>query len=699
MTIQATREAQTTPEGGSKIDTLCINTIRTLCIDAVQKANSGHPGTAMAMAPVIYDLWQRHLRFDPSDPIWPNRDRFVLSAGHASMLLYSVLHLTRTSAVDPEYEILGRPSVTIEDIRSFRQLGSRCAGHPEYHWTSGIETTTGPLGQGLATSLGMAIASKWLGSRYNPPESALFDYRVYALCGDGCMMEGISSEAASLAGHLKLNNLCWIYDNNHITIEGNTALAFTEDVAARFAAYRWNVIRVHDANNLSLLDEAFSEFHDTPDRPTLIIVDSHIGYGSPNRQDTSGAHGEPLGEEEVRLTKLNYGWPADRFFYVPDGVYEHFQSGVASRGRELREEWETKFANYKKSQPQLALEIEQIQRRDLPSGWDRSLPVFPPDAKGLAGRDSSAKVLNAIAENLPWMIGGSADLSPSTKTRLTFAGAGDFEAGNYGGRNLHFGIREHAMGAVLNGLSLSKLRCFGSGFLIFSDYGRGSLRLSAIMELPVIYIFTHDSIGVGEDGPTHQPIEQLVSLRAIPNLMVMRPGDANETVEAWRTIVQLRHQPVALILSRQPSPTLDRTRYAPASGVAKGGYILAGPEGSMPDVVLIGTGSEVALCIDAYEKLRAEGIRARVVSMPSWELFEQQPEAYKDSVLPPSLKARVTVEQSSALGWERYAGSEGAILGMRTFGASAPLKVLQKEFGFTLENIVAAARDQIKRNG
>jgi len=699
VTMADPREVQATSEGGSKMDMLCINTIRTLCIDAVQKANSGHPGTPMAMAPVIYDLWQRHLRFDPGDPIWPNRDRFVLSAGHASMLLYSVLHLTRTSAVDPEYEILGRPCVTIDDIRSFRQLGSRCAGHPEYHWTSGVETTSGPLGQGLATSLGLAIAGKWLGSRYNLPGSALFDYRVYALCGDGCMMEGISSEAASLAGHLKLNNLCWIYDNNHITIEGNTALAFTEDVAARFAAYRWNVLRVHDANNLSLLDDAFSEFRESPDRPTLIIVDSHIGYGSPNRQDTSGAHGEPLGEEEVRLTKLNYGWPADRFFYVPDGVYEHFQSGVASRGRELREEWETKFANYKNSQPQLALEIEQMQQRDLPAGWDRSLPVFPPDAKGLAGRDSSAKVLNAIAENLPWMIGGSADLSPSTKTRLTFTGAGDFEAGNYGGRNLHFGIREHAMGAALNGLSLSKLRCFGSGFLIFSDYGRGSLRLSALMELPVIYIFTHDSIGVGEDGPTHQPIEQLVSLRAIPNLMVMRPGDANETVEAWRTIVQLRHQPVALILSRQPSPTLDRTRYASASGVAKGGYVLAGPEASKPDVLLIASGSEVALCIDAYEKLRAEGIRARVVSMPSWELFEQQPEAYKDSVLPPSFKARVTVEQASALGWERYAGSEGAILGMRTFGASAPLKVLQKEFGFTPENIVAAARDQIKRNG
>jgi transketolase len=693
------REDPAAPVGGSSLEGLCINTIRTLCIDAVQKANSGHPGTAMAMAPVVYALWQRYLRFDPSDPIWPNRDRFVLSAGHASMLLYSVLHLTRTKAVDPEYEVLGRPAVTMEDIKTFRQLGSRCAGHPEYHWTSGVETTTGPLGQGVATSVGMAMAAKWLGSRYNTPDKAVFDYRVYALCGDGCMMEGLSSEAASLAGHLKLNNLCWIYDNNHITIEGNTELAFTEDVAARFTAYDWNVVRVRDANDLILLDAAFRAFHNSSGRPTLIIVDSHIGYGSPHRQDTSGVHGEPLGEEEVRLTKLNYGWLADLSFYVPDGVYEHFQSGVGARGRQLREEWAARFADYRKSHPQLALEIEQMQRRDLPVGWERSLPVFAADAKGLAGRDSSARVLNALAENVPWMVGGSADLSPSTKTRLTFSGAGDFEAGCYRGRNLHFGVREHAMGAVLNGLALSKIRSFGSGFLIFSDYGRGAIRLSAIMELPVVYIFTHDSIGVGEDGPTHQPIEHLISLRAIPNLIVIRPGDANETVEAWRAILQLRHQPVALILARQPSATLDRTRYAAANGVAKGGYILAGPADSKPDVLLIASGSEVALCVEAYEKLCAEGVVAQLVSMPSWELFEQQPQGYRESVLPPSVRARVTVEQSSALGWERYAGSDGAILGMRTFGASAPLKVLQREFGFTPEKIVAAAKAQIQKNG
>jgi transketolase len=680
------------------LDSLCVNTIRTLCIDAVQKANSGHPGTPMALAPVMYTLWQRHLRFDPSDPIWPNRDRFVLSAGHASTLLYSTLHLTGTKAVDPDYEILGRPSVLLEDIQTFRQFGSRCPGHPEYRWTSGIETTTGPLGQGVATSVGMAIAEKWLAARYNQPGHKVFDYNIYAICGDGCMMEGISSEAASLAGHLKLDNLCWIYDNNHITIEGNTALAFTEDVAARFAAYGWNVSRVTDANDLAAVDAAIKAFQSNKGAPTLIIVDSHIGYGAPNRQDTSGAHGEPLGVEEVKLTKRNYGWPEDAQFLVPEGVYKHFQDGIGQRGKELRTAWVKEFAEYKKAYPQLSDEIERMQRRANPEGWDKSLTPFPADAKGLAGRDSSAKVLNAIAQNMPWLIGGAADLAPSTKTRLTFQGAGDFEADNYTGRNLHFGIREHAMGSILNGMALSKLRPFGSGFLIFSDYGRGAIRLSALMELPVTYIFTHDSIGVGEDGPTHQPIEHLISLRAIPNLIVIRPGDANEVLEAWKVIMKLPRQPVALILARQPSPTLDRTRYAPAAGVGKGAYVLADALSGNAGVLLMATGSEVSLAVEAYEQLRAQGIPARVISMPSWELFEQQPQEYRDAVLPPKVGARVVIEQASTLGWERFAGTGGAILGMKTFGASAPLKVLQKEFGFTPEHIVAAAKSQIEKN-
>ncbi|MGA8224235.1 MAG: transketolase [Candidatus Acidiferrales bacterium] len=680
------------------LDSLCVNTIRTLCIDAVQKANSGHPGTPMALAPVMYSLWQRHLRFDPSDPIWPNRDRFVLSAGHASTLLYSTLHLTGTKAVDPDYEILGRPSVLLEDIKNFRQFGSRCPGHPEYRWTSGIETTTGPLGQGVATSVGMAIAEKWLAARYNQGGHKIFDYKIYAICGDGCMMEGISSEAASLAGHLKLDNLCWIYDNNHITIEGNTELAFTENVAARFGAYGWNVTRVTDANDLAAVDAAIKNAQSNSGAPTLIIVDSHIGYGAPHKQDTSGAHGEPLGEEEVKLTKRNYGWPEDAQFLVPEGVYKHFQDGIGQRGKELRTAWEKDFAEYKKAYPQLADEIERMQRRANPEGWDKSLAAFPADAKGLAGRDSSAKVLNAIAENFPWLIGGSADLSPSTKTRLTFKGAGDFEAGNYTGRNLHFGIREHAMGALLNGMALAKLRPFGSGFLIFSDYGRGAIRLSALMELPVTYIFTHDSIGVGEDGPTHQPIEHLISLRAIPNLIVIRPGDANEVLEAWKVIMKLPRQPVALILARQASPTLDRARYAPASGVEKGAYVLADALSGNSGVVLMATGSEVSLAVEAYEQLRGQGVPARVVSMPSWELFEQQPQQYRDTVLPPKVGARVVIEQASTLGWERYAGTGGAILGMKTFGASAPLKVLQKEFGFTPEHIVAAAKSQIEKN-
>ena len=648
----------------------------------------------MAMAPVAYCLWQQFLRFDPDDPIWPNRDRFVLSMGHASMLLYSLLHLSQVKAVNPEYETLGKLSVGLEDIKNFRQLESKCPGHPEYRWTSGIETTTGPLGQGVATSVGMAMARTWMAQYFNRPGFEMIDFDVYAMAGDGCMMEGVSGEAASIAGHLKLSNLCWIYDNNHITIEGNTALAFSEDVATRFISYGWNVTRVGDANDQEMLARALGVFKNTNDRPTLIIVDSHIAYGAPNKQDTSAAHGEPLGEEEIRLTKRAYGWPEEAKFLVPDGVYERFQELLGRRGHGLREAWMAKFADYGRTFPELADHLHKMQERQLPDAWDADLPSFPPDSKGMAGRDASGKVENAVARRVPWLMGGAADLAPSTKTRLTLDGAGDFEAASYSGRNLHFGIREHAMGSILNGLSLSKLRPFGSGFLIFSDYMRAPIRLSAIMELPVIYIFTHDSIGVGEDGPTHQPVEQLISLRAIPGLITLRPGDANEVAEAWRIILQFRHEPVCLILSRQNIPTLDRTRYAPASGLAKGAYILADAADGMPDLILIGTGSEVSLCVDAYEKLTQQGIKARVVSMPSWELFEHQPRAYQDSVLPPGVTARVSVEQASTFGWDRYAGRR---IGMLTFGASAPLKELQKKFGFTPDAVIAAAKEELAK--
>ncbi|HXW82957.1 MAG TPA: transketolase, partial [Candidatus Binataceae bacterium] len=660
------------PTTAENIDQLCINTIRTLCIDAVQQANSGHPGTPMAMAPAAYALWNRVLRFDPKAPIWPNRDRFVLSAGHASTLLYSILHLTGVTAVDAEYEDVGKPSVTLEDIKHFRQLDSRCPGHPEYHWTTGVETTTGPLGAGVATSVGMAIAGLWQAEHFNRPDFEMFDYHVYALAGDGCMMEGVSNEAASLAGHLRLGNLCWIYDNNHITIEGNTALAFSDDVATRFISYGWNVTRVGDANDLDLLGRALEVARKTADRPTMIIVDSHIAYGSPNRQDTSAAHGEPLGEDEIKLVKKNYGWPVDAKFLVPEGVRENFEAGIGRRGRELRERWDAKFAQYRTKFPELADQITRMQRRSSPEGWDRDIPTFPADPKGLASRDSSQRVLNAIAKNHPWLMGGSADLAPSTKTRLTFDGAGDFSGEVRSGRNFHFGIREHAMGSIINGMALSKLRPYGSGFLIFSDYMRASIRLAAIMELPSIFIFTHDSIGVGEDGPTHQPIEHLVSLRAIPGLITLRPGDANEVAEAWRVIMQMQHQPVCLILSRQAMPTLDRTRYAPASGLAKGAYVLADARGGKPELLLLGTGTEVSLCIDAYEKLTAEGVKVRVVSMPSWELFEQQPDSYRESVLPHDVKARMSVEQAAFTGWAYYTGLGAPGVGMRTFGASAP---------------------------
>jgi transketolase len=693
--LMSTTQAIRTSGAVVEIDQLCINTMRTLAIDAIQKANSGHPGTPMGMSPTVYCLWQKLLRFDPEDPIWMNRDRFVLSAGHASTLLYTMLHLAKVKAVDPEYEILGKPSVTLDDIKTFRQFGSHCAGHPEYRWTSGVETTTGPLGQGVATSVGMAIAEKWLAARYNHPDFELFNYRIYALNGDGCMMEGISGEAASLAGHLKLDNLCWIYDNNHITIEGKTDITFTEDVAGRFLAYGWNVVRVGDANDLDRIENALRTAAGTTGRPSIVIIDSHIGYGSPHRQDTSAAHGEPLGDEEIRLTKQAYGWPPDAKFLVPEGVYEHFESGLGRRGREARQQWEKKFAEYRKKYPELAAELDQIQKRELPPNWSKDIPVFPADAKGISGRDASAKVLNSIAPNLPWMVGGSADLTPSTKTRMTFPGAGDFQADSPSGRNLHFGIREHSMGAILNGLALSKLRPYGSGFLIFSDYGRGAIRLSALMEIPVTHIFTHDSIGVGEDGPTHQPIEHLISLRAIPNLVVMRPGDANEVAEAWRVILAMPRQPVALILTRQALPTFDRTRFAAASGLAKGAYVLVDAEGGKPDVLLMATGSEVSLCVEAYKELSRQGIRARVVSMPSWELFERQSEEYRSTVLPPAVKARVAVEQASTLGWSRYTGIDGAILGMKTFGASAPLKVLQEEFGFTANHVVEAAKAQL----
>jgi transketolase len=696
LTTRATPKA--TKSTSDAMDQLCVNTVRTLAMDAVQSANSGHPGTPMALAPVAYCLWQRVLRFDPNHPIWPNRDRFVLSVGHASMLLYAMLHLTGTKAVNPKYETLGRSSVTLEDLKSFRQLDSKCPGHPEYRWTSGIETTTGPLGQGVATSVGMAIAERWLASYFNRPGFDLFDYDIYAVCGDGCLMEGISGEAASLAGHLKLDNLCWIYDNNHITIEGNTALAYSDDVATRFIGYGWNVTRVGDANDLAMLERALRTFKSTTNRPTLIIVDSHIAYGAPNKQDTSAAHGEPLGEAEIRLAKRNYGWPPDANFLVPDGVREHFQEGIGARGAALHQAWWAVFEGYRREYPELAEQGYRMLRRELPDGWDSELPTFFADRKGLATRDASGQTLNALARHVPWLLGGSADLGPSCKTRLTFAGAGDFSAENPAGRNLHFGIREHAMGAILNGLSLSKIRPFGSGFLIFSDYGRGAIRLSALMEIPVIHIFTHDSIGVGEDGPTHQPVEHLASLRAIPGLITLRPADANEVLEAWRVIAEFRHEPVALILTRQAVATLDRTKYAAAEGLRRGAYILAEADGGRPQVLLLATGSEVALCVEAYETLKAEGIKARVVSMPSWEMFEHycrdHPE-YRQQVLPESVNARVSVEQGSTLGWARYVGRRGQSIGMETFGASAPLKELQKKFGFTQENIIAAVKHQL----
>jgi len=675
------------------IDLLAINTIRTLSIDAIQKANSGHPGTPMALAPLAYTLWQRFLRFDPADPIWPNRDRFVLSAGHASMLLYSLLHLAGVKAVDPKYEVVGDPAVSLADIESFRQLDSRAPGHPEYRWTSGVETTTGPLGQGVATSVGMAIAGKWQGARYNRPGFDLFDFDVYAIAGDGCLMEGVSSEAASIAGHLKLDNLCWVYDNNQITIDGKTHLTYDDDVAARFMGYGWNVTRVGDANDIDLIATAFEEFKGEEGRPTLIIVDSHIGWGAPHKVDTPAAHGEPLGEEEVRETKRAYGWPEDAQFLVPDGVRDRFAEGVGKRGAELSAAWKQSFDRYAGENAELAAEIDSQQKRELPDGWDAEIPSFEADEKGIATRKASQQVENAIGARLPWLLAGSADLTDSTSVRLSFDGAEDFEPSSYDGRQLHFGIREHESAAICNGLSLSKLRPLWSTYLTFSDYARPAIRLSSLMELPVVHVFTHDSIGLGEDGPTHQPVEQLASLRAIPGLDVIRPADANEVAEAWRVAIDRHHQPVAMILTRQNVPILDRTKYASAEGLRRGGYVLADPDGGDPEVILIATGSEVAMAVAAHEELIGEGIRSRVVSLPSWELFDRQDQSYRDEVLPPSITARVSVEEASTIGWDRYVGFGGTKIGMHTFGTSAPLKDVQTKFGFTPDKVAEAAKE------
>ncbi|HXH68286.1 MAG TPA: transketolase [Candidatus Limnocylindrales bacterium] len=679
------------------LDQLCINTIRTLSIDAVQQANSGHPGAPMGLAPVVYSLWQYFLRYDPSEPLWPNRDRFVLSAGHASMLLYSTLHLAGVRAVNKNGEVQKELSVSMDEIKRFRQLGSRTPGHPESHITTGVETTTGPLGQGIANSVGMAIASKWLAANFNQPGFELFNFNVYAVCGDGDLMEGVGGEGASLAGHLGLSNLCWIYDNNRVTLDGPASWSFSEDMMTRFVGYGWNVTRVSDANDLLQLSRGYKSFLSTTDKPTLIVVDSHIGYGSPHKQDSYEAHGEPLGEAEVKLAKQNYGWPEDAKFLVPDGVYQNFQNGVGARGNEERTKWNALFAEYSKKFPELAARLNKMQKRELPDGWDKNLPNFPADPKGMATRESSGKVLNALAQNIPWMVGGSADLAKSNKTNLVFEGAGDFFTNEFKGRNIHFGVREHGMGAAVNGLTLSGLRGFSATFFNFSDYMRASMRLAALMEIPVLFIFTHDSIGVGEDGPTHQPIEQLAAFRAMPNMLVFRPGDANEVTETYKVAVQHSHGPSTLVFSRQPMPTIDRTKYAPASGVAKGAYVLADADGGKPEVILMGTGTELQHCAAAYEKLKAEGIKARVVSMPCLEIFDQQDAAYKESVLPAAVTARVSIEMAATLGWDRYVGPKGKIIGMRSFGASAPLKDLLPKFGFGPDDVVTAAKQLLGR--
>jgi transketolase len=680
-----------TPGDVLAIDALAINTIRTLSMDAVQAANSGHPGTPMALAPVAYSLWQRVLRFDPADPRWPGRDRFVLSNGHASMLLYSLLYLTGTQEIDKNQKPTGKPALTLDDIKGFRQLHTRCPGHPEHGWTAGVETTTGPLGQGLANAVGMAMAEKWLASTYNRPGFELFNYRVYAICGDGCMMEGVSGEAGSLAGHLKLDNLVWLYDNNHITIEGSTSLAYEDDVAVRYLGYGWNVLRVGDANDLDAIEKALHSAETVKGRPTLVIVDSHIGWGSPTRQDTKEAHGEPLGEEEIKKTKRGYGWPEDAKFMVPDGVMPRFQECIGARGRDANAAWKQMFAAYAAKYPTEAAQLKSIFAGELPADWDKDLVAFPPDAKGAGSRVSGGKVLNAIAKRIPWMIGGAADLAPSTKTLLTFDNAGSFQAATTAGRNLHFGIREHAMGAICNGLALSGLRPFCSGFLIFTDYMRGAMRLSSLMELPVFHIFTHDSIGVGEDGPTHQPIEQIAGLRAVPGMCVFRPGDANEVVECYRTAMT-HHGPVVMALSRQDLPTLDRTKFGKAADCARGAYVLSEAEGGAPQALLIATGSEIHLALEAQAALAKEGIRARVVSMPCWEIFEKQDVSYRDQVLPPSVRVRTGIEMGTDFGWGRWVGLEGTTVCMHTFGASAPFKVVAKHFGFEAAKVVDAVK-------
>ncbi len=675
-----------------EISQLSINTIRTLAMDAVEAAKSGHPGTPMALAPVAYTLWNEVLRYDPADPLWPGRDRFVLSCGHASMLLYATLHLAGVRQVE-HGKVTDELAVPLEHIRKFRQLGFRTPGHPESLETSGVETTTGPLGQGVGNSVGMAIAQKWLACHFDRPGFELFDYRVYALCSDGDLMEGVSNEAASIAGHLQLSNLCWIYDDNHITIEGNTELAYSDEVATRFTGLGWHVLRVEDANDLAALRRAYQEFHATTGKPTLVIVRSHIGYGAPHKQDTAKAHGEALGEEEIRLTKKFYGWPEEAKFLVPEAVLADYAAGIGARGAKLRSAWEQKFTQYAAQYPDLAAEWKTMAKRELPKDWDAAIPTFPADAKGVSSRISSGKVLNAVAQQVPWLIGGAADLAPSTMTHLTFDSAGDFEPGNYSGRNFHFGIREHGMGAAVNGMTLSFVRPYGSTFFVFTDYMRPAIRLSAIMQVPTIWIFTHDSIGVGEDGPTHEPIEHLAACRAIPNLITLRPADANEVAEAWRLIMPLKDRPVCLVLTRQNLPTLDRTKYAPAAGVARGAYILADAEGGKPEVILMGTGSEVSLCVEAYETLEAEGIKARVVSMPSWEIFEQQDAAYREKVFPAGVTRRVACEAAERFGWDRYLGATGRFVGMRGYGASAPGPVLFKHFGITAEHIVSEARE------
>lgn len=677
-------------------DQLCIDTIRTLSMDAVQQANSGHPGTPMALAPVGYTLWSQFLRYHPQHPDWPNRDRFVLSVGHASMLLYSLLHLAGVDEIDADGHMTGKPAVSLDDIKQFRQMDSKTPGHPEYRMTTGVETTTGPLGQGCANSVGMAMAERWLAERFNRPGATLFDYKVYTLCGDGDMMEGVSSEAASVAGHLKLANLCWIYDNNTISIEGHTELAFSEDVASRFRAYGWNTLHVTDANDSAALAQALETFRNTTDAPTLIVVDSVIGYGAPNKQNSAAAHGEPLGVEEIRLAKTAYGWNPDASFEVPEQARQVLRDALLQRSEALYTDWHRALDQLSKSEPALAEELSRMRAGQMPDGWDAQLPSFEADEKGIASRASGGKVLNALAEQIPWVIGGSADLSPSTKTNLTFDGAGSFSADNYSGRNLHFGVREHAMGAIANGLALCYLRSYTSTFLVFSDYMKPPIRLAAIMELPVVFVFTHDSIGVGEDGPTHQPIEQLAQLRGTPGVITLRPGDANETAEAWKIALAQTHRPSCLILSRQNLPTLDRTRYAAASGVSKGAYILADAEDGKPQVLLLATGSELSLAVQAYEQLKAEGIGARVVSMPCWELFEDQDAAYREAVLPDAITARIAIEQAGPLGWDRYVGRNGAKVVMNSFGGSAPLAKLQAKFGFNVENVVKLARQQVQ---